>query len=161
MITEMEGSLFYSDAPVIAHQVNCMGVMGRGIAQIIRERFPEVFQSYQRQCGSLQDSGKKDLLGKVLLVKNHEGVYIANCFAQYRYGTSSRYTDYDAFRTCFVRLHNWAVKNEVETIAIPYKIGCGNGGGDWSEVYQILEGIFKDSEVTLEIYRYSSQISSL
>lgn len=50
MITWTEGDLFASDAPALAHGVNCKGVMGAGIARLFRDRHPKMFESYRRRC---------------------------------------------------------------------------------------------------------------
>ena len=57
-----------------------------------------------------------------------------------------QYTDYDALEMCFMGL---ARKSRMP-IAMPYKIGCGRGGGDWDKVvYPMICNVFKDNDVVL------------
>lgn len=122
------------NAPVVVcHQVNCKGVMGAGIAKEIRLYYPEVYKEYRRYCDSITE---EKLLGKCLLVKVRENLYVANLFGQKGYGREQRYTDYNAIENAFKNLSVMLTeKNLVHAeIRIPYKIGCGLAGGDWNIV---------------------------
>ncbi len=46
MIKIIDGNLFDTKAKIIAHQVNCRGVMGSGVALQIKERYPYVYEMY-------------------------------------------------------------------------------------------------------------------
>jgi len=48
--TEVVGNLFNSNAQTIVNTVNCVGIMGKGVALEFRLRFPEMFEDYQRVC---------------------------------------------------------------------------------------------------------------
>lgn len=48
-IKHITGNVLDSDAPIIAHQVNCMGVMGAGVAKCIREKYPDIMFTYSRR----------------------------------------------------------------------------------------------------------------
>jgi O-acetyl-ADP-ribose deacetylase (regulator of RNase III) len=56
VITWKVGDLFASGLPAIAHGVNCRGVMGAGIAVQFRQRWPDMYEAYRKQClkGHLQ-----------------------------------------------------------------------------------------------------------
>ena len=58
------GDVFSSGAQVIVHQVNCMGVMGSGVARIVREKYPEVYLEYKKAVETLEGN----CLGGCLLV---------------------------------------------------------------------------------------------
>lgn len=60
MIKIREGNLFDSNADIIAHQVNCQGIMGSGVARQIKKKYPEVFNMYEDMCMS---NASKNLLG--------------------------------------------------------------------------------------------------
>lgn len=66
MIRIVDGDLFAArDVDIIAHQVNCQGVMGSGVALQVRKLFPDVFDGY-KSLVSIADKapeGKKFLLG--------------------------------------------------------------------------------------------------
>lgn len=142
----IDGDLFSASARYICHQVNCQGRMGSGIAKVIREKFPEAFQKYKEECK------KSACLGHVQYVLSN-GKIIINMFAQDRYGyDGARYTDYDAFMNCLSEIKS-AVPNGA-TIAMPYKIGCGLGGGDWNIVYGLIDQIL-GQQYTVELWRMS------
>lgn len=137
MIRVVDGDLLEAKSPYIGHQVNCMGVMGSGVARAIRSKHPEVYHAYKDFC----EHNKGYLLGKVLYVITDSGRVVCNLFAQENFGTDGKcYTDYDALRECLETL-----RDDISTgyeIALPYLIGCYRGGGDWGIVYPMLEDIF-------------------
>nr|WP_290461251.1 macro domain-containing protein [Acutalibacter muris] len=131
-IKVIDGDLFDTTAPIICHQVNCQGRMGSGIAKIVRSRFPEAFEKYREVCSKGQAR-----LGLTQYVLS-KGKVIINMFAQERYGYDGRrYTSYKAFEMCLEDIHRSVPSGS--TIAMPYKIGCGLGGGNWDTVYEMIE----------------------
>ena len=50
MIEVKKGSLFEDDSEALVNTVNCVGVMGRGVALQFKERFPENFKAYKLAC---------------------------------------------------------------------------------------------------------------
>lgn len=119
---------------IVCHQVNCQGVMGAGLAKQIRTRFPQVFDQYVKACFNATQAS--DLLGRVQIVPviKEAGYSIANIFGQNRYGRNGCYTDYDALRKAFREIG----RCEGAVIRIPFKMGCGLGGGHWPTVLQII-----------------------
>ena len=51
-----------SGCNIICHQVNCQGVMGSGIAKQVREKYPNVYNSYKKACDKL---GAYGVFGKI------------------------------------------------------------------------------------------------
>ena len=128
----VDGDLFKTSAEYICHQVNCQGRMGSGIAKIVRSRFPEAFEKYREVCSKGQAR-----LGLTQYVLSN-GKVIVNMFAQERYGYDGRrYTSYKAFEMCLEDIHRSLQSGS--TIAMPYKIGCGLGGGNWDTIYEMIE----------------------
>lgn len=59
MLTYLRASLFKSDAQTLVNPVNCVGVMGKGLAADFRKRYPEMFARYRELCeNQLLDIGK-------------------------------------------------------------------------------------------------------
>ena len=52
MLIHKKCDLFESGADMICHQVNCMGVMGSGVAKQVKERYPKVFEEYVNWCNA-------------------------------------------------------------------------------------------------------------
>ena len=140
----VKGDLLKADETYIVHQVNCYGVMGKGLALQIRNKYPDVYRRYQNYC---EEHLVKDLIGRILLIPTDDGKVICNLFAQERYGNDKQYTDLVALRHCFQQLIK--IVPVCEKIAMPYMIGCGNGGGDWQSVYELIQNEFKKHNVTL------------
>ena len=153
----LKGDLLETPFEIIAHQVNCQGKMGSGVAKQIAEKFPYVYEEYVK---AIKDYGAGEMFGKAQVVNTNSGKkFIFNIFGQYDYGYDGRrYTDYDAFRCAFQNAidiyrdyrKDWS--HQI-TITIPYKIGCDRGGGDWSVVKQILEKIEEDCNVIFVAYK--------
>lgn len=144
----IDGDLFSTDAKYICHQVNCRGRMGSGVAKIVKSRFPEAFEQYIAAC----DKGA--YLGLTQYVKSG-GKVIINMFAQDKYGfDGARYTDYDAFMKCLAEIKSAIPSGR--TIAMPYKIGCGLGGGDWETIYNMIDRVL-GQDYTVELWRLEVQ----
>lgn len=162
----IDGDLFSTKAKYICHQVNCQGKMGSGVAKQIRAKFPTVYKWYKVKCD--EGAHEKDrlglsrspLLGQVQVVykedypvdsKNIDSQVICNLFSQDQYGYNGRqYTDYAAFEKCLLQLKQ--IVPAGETIAMPYKIGCGLGGGNWGVVSGIIDKIL-GQQYTVELWR--------
>lgn len=135
-----------SQPVIICHQVNCFGRMGAGLAKQIRNKFPEVFSAYETMTNN--ESDRMSLLGNAQVINVGDNLYVANIFGQYGFGRSGRYTDYIAVMRAFRVIAN---SYPDAILRIPYKIGCGLGGGDWDRVKSIIETELAD--VQYEIWR--------
>jgi O-acetyl-ADP-ribose deacetylase (regulator of RNase III) len=133
---------------IVCHQVNCMGVMGAGLAKQIRDKFPGVYQNYKEKCELIKIGfgGLGDVQFNICGDYNY---IIANVFGQYHYGRGKQYTDYDALHKAFSKIHD-GFRNA--TIRIPYRMGCGLGGGDWDVVLGIISDTLAGMDV--EIWHY-------
>ena len=130
-----KGDLFSVTEGIIAHGCNAQGVMGSGVARIVRERYPDVYTRYV----SYHNKYKLEL-GEVQVVQvyDYSCLYIANMITQEFYGRNKREVSYDAINECFAKLMTRNMRGL--TINIP-KIGAGLGGGDWN----IIEAIIKSN----------------
>lgn len=145
---------------IILHQVNCKGVMGCGVALAIRNKWPKVYDRYREQY-------HKAKLGMIQIVHikvsedfqssdhhtnseaiSEDNLFVVNLFAQDRYGRDKRYTDYDALESCLEKISIWQFKNHPNLpVYIPYKMGCGNAGGNWDIVYAIIQNTILDARI--------------
>lgn len=142
MLRMIRQNILKIPAGIIVHQVNCQGVMGTGLAKQIKLTYPRVFDEYSNKTWKLGDI-------QVLYVGDLTGtnLYVCNLAGQDSFGRDKRYTDYKAVRTGLKNLEAWRDLHQrkmhefltQEYIYIPYKIGCNNGGGDWSIVSNIIE----------------------
>lgn len=149
MIKFVNGDITKSSTGIIAHQVNCRGLMGAGVAKSIKAAFPNVYPPYKALCTKL---GSK-MLGGIQAITVPSGQVVINCFGQDGYGTQEQHTNYVALHTALVHLKEYATGSDFKSISIPYRIGCGLGGGDWKVVYNMILSIFRDYAGELLIYK--------
>lgn len=149
-LIKIRGDLLESKADFICHQVNCMGVMGSGVALQVKNKWPDVYLDYLVKTNWQQVHGKpENLLGTTTFTKVGDNQRVVNMFAQPGYGYDGRrYTNYEAFARCLENIH--AESKPGDTIAFPRLIGCDRGGADWTIIRTMIETILKDREI--EVY---------
>lgn len=150
MIKIINGDLLQAKEDIIAHQVNCQGVMGSGVAKQIREKFPDAYSDYKTMVDyhKKAEGGTKELLGKVQAVKINSK-WICNIFGQHAYGHDGKlYTSTDSLYEAFKTIRTYAERVGL-SVALPYMIGCYRGGADWKLVEDLLLKAFDGYEVTL------------
>lgn len=148
MIHYVKGDITNSDCDIVCHQVNCQGVMKSGVAKAIREKWPEVYESYKTYCNRVADSAW--LLGQEQAVEidNIKKRYVVNLFAQQYFGyDGTRFTDYEAFYNAIWTLNEYLKHYPDKTIAFPYKIGCVRGGANWNIIYTMIKEVFEDRHI--------------
>lgn len=155
MIEVVNGDLLQSNLPLIAHQTNCLGVMGAGIAKAIKNKWNSVYTQYANYCKYFKYS--KELLGKcqVCITGDEPINLVANLFGEYSIAPyENRHTDYDTLKKALLDLKDFCKDNEITEIGIPYKLGCGLAGGDWDGVvYPMLQELFAN-DLTITLYNY-------
>lgn len=128
MLHLTSGDILQAHAEALVNTVNCVGVMGRGIALQFRKAFPENFKVYQSAC-----LRKEVRPGRMLTVET--GIltgprYVINFPTKRHWRGNSRIEDIDAGLEALVREVR---QRGIKSIAIP-PLGCGLGGLDWNEV---------------------------
>lgn len=143
MITYLDKDITTIEEGIIAHGVNCQGVMGSGVAKAIRDKWPDVYKGYMNN--GKNRTGKDDnLLGSCHLIQANMKdvdckVHVANCYTQRFYGRDGKkYADQWAIIESLKYVYYWADLYELD-VFMP-KIGAGLGGLDWeTEVLPIVE----------------------
>lgn len=145
MITYKKGDLFTTSDKYIIHGCNALGIMGSGVAKIVKEKYPAAYEDYKDHC-SLREPSR--LLGTVKLSLQPEGKMIINAITQMQYGTDGkRYVSYDAIDDCFATISNMNIPSG-HGISMP-KIGAGLGGGHWPIIAEIIDYRLKAEYVTI------------
>ena len=126
------------DVDAIVNTVNCVGVMGKGIALQFRNKWPENYRAYEAAC-----KAKEVRLGRVF-VFNSGGLlkpnYIINFPTKNHWrGKSSLESIRDGLKDLVAQVRHLRIRS----IAVP-PLGCGNGGLEWSEVRPLIEGAFAE-----------------
>lgn len=163
MINYRNDDITKVNSGIVAHGVNCRGVMNSGVAAAIRKKWPEAYIKYRELYESVvtsypSSSASSSLLGTchVILIRQPilpiDGLWVANCFTQENYGSDGkRYADLNAIRSCLQYLFSFAKVYETEIHTV--RIGCGLGGRDWdTEVKPIFEELYNSYQVPITIY---------
>lgn len=148
-VMETIGNVLACEEKIMGHQVNAQGVMGAGLAKSIKEKYPNVFEEYKLECQIFQR--QRTLLGKCQLVDTPDCKIVANLFGQHSYGTTKVQTEYEHLRTALTQLRDFA-ERQGHSVALPFQLGCGHAGGDWSTVRKMIEEVFNNG-VYVTIYR--------
>lgn len=130
----VDGDLLDVTEGLIAHQVNCRGVMGAGVARVIAKRYPDVERVYRAHCRAVEPLS---LLGTSLVAVAGEGLLIGNVFGQLDTGRGLQ-TDYTAVGNALDDLSAWWTGLR-PTLHVPYMMGCGLAGGDWDVYSELLD----------------------
>jgi len=143
MVKVLIGNLFESEATTLVNTVNTVGIMGKGIAQEFKKRFPAMFEDYERQCSMGQVKPGVPYHYKDMLRNS-----VINFPTKEHWRSPSRIQDIISGLDVFLENYkSWGI----ESVAFP-PLGGGNGGLEWSLVgpvmYQKLSGL----DIPVEIY---------
>ena len=133
MIHFTTGNLLEANAQALVNTVNCVGVMGKGIALQFKQAFPENYECYRQACGRGEVK-----LGRMFVVptENLMGTkFIINFPTKQHWKGKSRIEDVVAGLDDLVEVIR---VNRIQSIAVP-PLGCGNGGLDWGAVRQLID----------------------
>jgi O-acetyl-ADP-ribose deacetylase (regulator of RNase III) len=133
MIELQRGDILKADAEALVNTVNCVGVMGRGVALQFKKAFPDNFKFYERACEQGQ------VRPGTMLVYDRERLtaprYIVNFPTKRHWKGKSRMEDIEAGLKSLVRTVR---ELGIRSIAVP-PLGCGLGGLRWSDVRPRIE----------------------
>ena len=147
MILYKKGNLLESEAEALVNTVNTVGVMGKGIALMFKERFPANMSAYAKACKE-----KKVQTGKMFITETGELLkprWIVNFPTKQHWRNPSRIP---WIVEGLEDLRRFLIKERVSSIAIP-PLGAGNGGLDWEEVKALIIQSLGDLE-GVDIFLY-------
>lgn len=135
--------ILQSKAQTLINTVNCVGIMGKGIAQEFKNRFPEMFEDYVRRC-----ERREVKLGIPYLYKRLFPPQIINFPTKDHWKSVSRIADIERGLDYLVRHYrDW----EVTSLAIS-PLGCGNGQLEWKSVGPLIYRYASQMEIPVEMY---------
>lgn len=155
MIEYKTGNILSENVEALVNTVNCVGIMGRGIALQFKNAFPENFKSYAAACKRNEVKPGEMFIFETDLLTNPR--YIINFPTKRHWRGKSRLEDIEAG---LVALAEEIRSRNIQSIAIP-PLGSGLGGLDWAEVRPRIEAalqtlsdrqiiIFEPSNVALD-----------
>ncbi len=127
MVEERIGDLFEADVDALVNAVNCVGVMGKGLALAFKQRYPDNFETYRLACGAGQVQP-----GQLFTFRS--SCWIINFPTKRHWRDPSQLED---IRSGLVALIDEVDARGIQSIAIP-ALGCGLGGLAWSDVRPLI-----------------------
>jgi len=148
MLIYRRTSLLESTAQTLVNTVNCVGVMGKGIAKEFKEREPEMFAAYKRICDrKLLEPGK-------LWLWRGTTSWVLNFPTKKHWRYPSKLPWIEAGLKKFAATYEGL---GIQEISFP-RLGCGNGGLDWEDVRPLMEKFLKDLTIPVYIHDFAVDI---
>lgn len=145
-IQVFKGNIFNSKAQTIVNTVNCVGVMGKGIALVFKLRYPMMFDEYVQLC-------KKHLIvpGKLWIYKGEpDAPWVLNFPTKFHWKYPSKIEYIEKGLVKFVDTYE---EKGITSIAFPL-LGTHNGGLDKESVLSLMERYLNKCNIPIEIYEY-------
>jgi O-acetyl-ADP-ribose deacetylase (regulator of RNase III) len=147
MIEYKTGDILATDAEALVNTVNCVGIMGRGIALQFKKAFPANFNAYQAACKRSEVQPGRMFVFETRKLTNPR--YIINFPTKRHWRGASRLSDIESGLAALVR----EIKSRrIRSIALP-PLGSGLGGLDWTDVRRAVEKALAPLEdVTVTVF---------
>jgi len=147
MIELTKGDILKADLEALVNTVNCVGVMGRGIALQFSKAFPENFKIYKSACDKKQLHSGMMLTFDLGRLQNPR--YVINFPTKRHWKGKSKIEDIESGLQALVEEVR---KLKIHSIAVP-PLGCGLGGLDWKQVQPMIEKAF-DALPQVQVFIY-------
>ena len=143
MIEYKSGNIFTSDAQAYVNPVNCVGVMGAGLAKQFKRKFPDNFKAYKAVCDDMEM-----MLGKChffdyrkvenLDISRNYPVWIINFPTKYHWKDKSKIDCIEQALDDMIVQGNIGGFGGIYSLAMP-RVGCGLGGLQWEDVKNVMD----------------------
>ena len=140
-------TIFDSNAQTLVNTINCVGVMGKGIALEFKNRYPAMFDKYKSFC----DKGVFKP-GVLWIYKAEDGTWVLNFPTKIDWRNPSKIEYIEEGLKKFVEI--WEEKG-IKSIAFPL-LGCSNGGLDPEEVIPLMKKYLEQCD-GLKAYIYDDR----
>ncbi|OBU10122.1 hypothetical protein AYY19_09925 [Photobacterium aquimaris] len=134
MIEFVNGDFFDFDADIRVNTVNCVGVMGAGVALAFKQKYPEMFKDYVKQC-------KKGLIRPGRPSVWETGDMFSKKLEIINFPTKDHWrkpSEYEYIESGLSWLAAYLDKKQNVTVTLP-ALGCGHGGLDWEQVKDLIQ----------------------
>ncbi|CAP54914.1 type II toxin-antitoxin system antitoxin DNA ADP-ribosyl glycohydrolase DarG [Gluconacetobacter diazotrophicus] len=130
------GDMFDEPAEAIVNTVNCVGVMGKGVALEFKRRWPDNFRAYKRLCDAGKLSPGEMFIFQIGdLLQKGDRQFLINFPTKQHWKAKSKieYVEH-GLENFMHQVRELGIKS----VVMP-PLGCGNGGLDWNEVRPLIE----------------------
>lgn len=136
------GDIFQSNMQTLVCPVNCVGVMGKGLALEFKRRHPIMYEDYRYLCR------EKDIYLTYPCLFRESDLYIIYFPTKYHWKDKSTIRDIDMGMVELYRQYDdWNIRS----LAIP-ALGCGCGELNWKDVLPIIMKYAERMDIPVEIY---------
>lgn len=145
-IKYIKGNIFNSKAQTIVNTINCVGVMGKGIALVFKLRYPLMFDIYKKYCNE-----NYIVIGKLWLYKEQQNApWVLNFPTKihWKYPSKMEYIEKG-----LIKFTETFKEKNIKSIAFPL-LGTHNGGLEREEVKEIMIKYLSKCNIPIEIYDY-------
>ena len=145
MIKYVKGNILESDAEALVNPVNCVGVMGAGLAKQFKAKYPEMFDKYKELCKQGKFHG------------GHIHIYQIKCKRRFIINFATKVHWKDKAKLDYIKfglgtlVYFLKYTPLIKSSAIP-ALGCGCGGLNWQDVKEIMEDYLSDINCDIRIY---------
>lgn len=156
MIEFKKGNILADQAEAIVNTVNCVGVMGKGIALQFKQAYPENFKAYKKACDNNEVQPGQMFVYHLNSMFNPK--YVINFPTKRDWRQKSLIDDIDSGLKDLARV---ITQYNIKSIAIP-PLGCGNGGLNWSIVKEkIIKSVENLENVTISLFEPAGAPASI
>lgn len=147
MIKKIKGNIFNTNCEVIVNPVNCVGVMGKGLALEFKLLYPNMMDKYLKFC-----ENKELEIGKIAIIKEeNKKIILFPTKTNYSLPSKMEYIEKG-----LLKIKECYKEKGIKSIAFP-QIGSGLGGLNWFEVESLIENILGSTDLEIELYSYSDE----
>jgi len=143
-ITIIDGNIFTTKCQTLVNTVNCVGIMGAGIALECRLRYPEMNERYIALCKE-----RKIQIGSLWIFKT-EDKWILNFPTKLHWKNPSKL---EYLREGLKKFMHTYEQKGIESIAFPL-LGAQNGGLNRDQSLNLMKSYLRSCKIPVEIYRY-------
>lgn len=155
-LTIIDGDLLEATEDYIVHQCNCITDHGKQLSKSMFDTFPyaNTYKLRTKDKNTYNIQGTIDIMGNGVNQR-----FVINAYAQY-YPGKSKYNDSPKnrqqwFIECLQKISQ--IKDiRKKSIALPFNIGCGLGGGNWDEYYAIIKDFANKEKIHVTLYKLNS-----
>jgi len=154
MIKFVGGDFFDYDADIRINTVNCVGVMGAGVALLFKNKYPNMFDEYFRACERNEvEPGKphvweeNNMFSKCTIINFPTKIHWKNP------------SEYEYVEKGLVWLRQYLLERNNSTVTLP-ALGCGHGGLEWDKVKEMIIKYLSDVNSKIFVFEPSSSTTT-
>lgn len=152
MLEFVSGDIFDYNADIRVNTVNCVGVMGAGVALMFKNRYPDMFIDYVEACKKNEvRPGKPHIWEHIDLISQ---CTIINFPTKVHWKNPS---EYEYIEKGLIWLKAFLENKENSIVTLP-ALGCGHGGLEWEKVKKMIEKYLGETAAKILVFEPSSSL---